>query len=145
MPGPPARRGCGKRALVGCGVAALVVAALCLALVLYVRQKPEVITDFVMRQVESHFAADVTQADKDELKAAYAEFRQGLKDRRESRDRLDRWRATVVTSGARNEFNHEQVREMIRLFRERGSSSPSTPAVEITEPAPAGTPRPPTP
>ena len=140
-PVPPAgRRGCGKKALIGCGVAALVVAALCLGFILYVRQKPEVITDFVMRQVESHYAADVTEADKQELRAAYAEFRAGLKERRDSRDqRLDRWRATVMTSGAKNEFTHEQVQEMIRLFREK--QTPSSPAVEITEPPPAS-PRP---
>lgn len=139
----PARSGCGKKVLVGCGVAALVVAACFLALILTVRRKPQIITDFVMRQVESHFASDVTEADKQELRAAYAEFRQGLIEHRVSKEPLDRMRTTLMT-GANNEINHEQVQEMIRLFRQRSSSVPSSPPVEITEPpsAPAATPRP---
>jgi hypothetical protein len=139
---PPAdRRGCGKKALVGCGVAALVCAALFLGFILYVRQRPEVITDFVMRQVTSHYAADVTEADKQELNAAYAEFRRGVKEHRVSKEPLDRMRATLVASGPKNEITHEQVRELIRLFRERGAPAPSSPAVEITEPPPVS-PRP---
>lgn len=141
MPPPAERRGCGKKALIGCGVAALIVAALCLAFILYVRQKPEVITDFVMKQVESHYAPDVTETDKQELRDAYAEFRQGLKEHRASKEPLERMRATLVSSGPKNEITHEQVREMIRLFRERGGSLPASPAVEITEPAPTS-PRP---
>ena len=140
----PARSGCGKKALIGCGVAALVVAACFLGFIVYVRQKPQVITDFVMRQVESHFASDVTETDKQELRAAYADFRQGLIEHRVSKEPLDRMRATLMTGGPNNEINHEQVREMIRLFKEKSSSAPSSPPVEITEPpsAPAASPRP---
>ena len=123
-PVPPPRSGCGKKALIGCGVAALAVAACFLGFILYVRQKPQVITDFVMRQVESHYASDVTDADKRELREAYAEFRKGLMEHRVNREPLDRMRATLMTSGPNNEINHEQVRDMIRLFREHSGTAP---------------------
>ena len=143
QPLPPPRGGCGKKVLVGCGIAALAFAACCLALILYVRSKPQVITDFVMRQVESHFASDVTEADKQALRAAYADFRQGLIEHRVSKEPLERMRTTLMT-GANSEINHEQVQEMIRLFREKSGSAPSSPPVEITEPpsAPASSPSP---
>ena len=139
QPGPP-RSGCGKRALVGCGVAALAFVALCLAFILYVRSKPQVITDFVMNQVETHYASDVTDTDKQELRAAYADFRKALIEHRVSKEPLDRMRTTLMTGG-RGDINHEQVREMIRLFRDKSGSAPSSPPVEITEPAPVS-PRP---
>jgi hypothetical protein len=141
-PGPPPRGGCGKKVLIGCGVAALAVAMCFLAFILYVRSKPQVITDFVMRQVESHFASDVTETDKQELRAAYADFRRGLIEHRVSKEPLDRMRATLMTSGPNNEISHEQVREMIRLFREKLGSVPSSPAVEITEPPSSSAPTP---
>jgi hypothetical protein len=133
QPGPP-RSGCGKKVLIGCGVAALACAALFLAFILYVRSKPQVITDFVMRQVESHYASDVTDTDRRELREAYAEFRKALVEGRVRKEPLERMRTTLMTGGS-GEVNHEQVREMIRLFRDKGGSAPSSPPVEITEPA----------
>jgi hypothetical protein len=138
---PPPRTGCGKKALIGCGVAALAFAAVCLGFILYVRSKPQVITDFVMRQVESHYAADVSDTDKRELRDAYAQFRKALVEGRVSKEPLERMRTTLMTGGPGGEVNREQVREMIRVFREKGGSVPSSPAVEITEPAPVS-PRP---
>jgi len=137
---PPPRSGCGKKVLIGCGVAALACAALFLAFILYVRSKPQVITDFVMRQVESHYASDVTDTDRRELREAYAEFRKALVEGRVRKEPLERMRTTLMTGGS-GEVNHEQVREMIRLFRDKGGSAPSSPPVEITEPAPVS-PRP---
>jgi len=139
-PVPPPRSGCGKKVLIGCGVAALACAALFLAFILYVRSKPQVITDFVMRQVESHYASDVTDTDRRELREAYAEFRKALVEGRVRKEPLERMRTTLMTGGS-GEVNHEQVREMIRLFRDKGGSAPSSPPVEITEPAPVS-PRP---
>jgi hypothetical protein len=47
-------------------------------------------------------------------------------------------RATFMTSGSKNEISHEQVREMIRLFRETaGSGVPATVPTELTPTAPA--------
>ncbi len=135
----PAGRGCGKNALIGCGVVAVVLAAACLAFILYARSKPEVITDFVMKQIESHYASDVTNGDKQELRAAYADFRKALHERRVSRDPLDRMRATLMTSGSQNEIHHEQVRELIVLFR-TGAGARSV-APEVSPPAVAS-PRP---
>jgi hypothetical protein len=138
---PPAGRGCGKKALIGCGVVALVLAAACLALILYARSRPEVITDFVMGQVESHFAADVTEEDKRDLRAAYAEFRAALRDRRVSREPLDRMRATIVTRGPNNEIHHEQVRDLIALFRQNAGPAPS-PAAAPPSAVPSARPTP---
>jgi len=134
-------RGCGKKALVGCGVVALVLAACFLGFILYARSKPEFITDFVMKQIESHYAADVTEGDKTELRAAYADFRKALRERRVSKEPLDRMRATLVSGGTSNEIHRDQVRELIALFR-RNAGSP--PGQEAASPAPAPSP-PPTP
>src|SRR5580765_1279129 len=139
-PGPPPRSGCGKKVLIGCGAAALAFVVLCIGLVLYVRSKPQVITDFVMRQVATHYASDVTDTDKRELRDAYAEFRKTLVEGRGRKEPLERMRTTLMTGGS-GEINHEQVREMIRLFREKADTTPSSPPVEITEPAPVS-PRP---
>jgi hypothetical protein len=137
----PAGRGCGKNVLIGCGIVALVLAAACLGLILYARSRPEMITDFVMKQIESHYAADVTETDKRELRDAYADFRQALRDRRVSRDRLDRMRATLMTGGSQNEIHHQQVRELIELYRRGSGSGPGTPEVSPS-PAPSPSPSP---
>jgi hypothetical protein len=130
-----AGRGWGKKALIGCGVVALVVAACLLALILYLRQRPEAVTDVVMNQVESHYAPDVTAREKEDLRTAYAGFRAALKEHRVSREPLDRMRSTLVVSGSQNEISREQVRELTELFRrysgsrsEPGSSAPTVPS-----------------
>src|SRR5262249_49328712 len=99
----PGGRGWGKKILVGCGVVALAIAAACLGFILYIRAKPQVVTDFMMRQVESHYAADVTDQDKSELKEAYADFRQKLVERRISKEPMERMRTTFMTGGSKNE------------------------------------------
>jgi hypothetical protein len=131
-------RGWGKKLLIGCGVVALVVAACLLALILYLRQRPEAVTDVVMNQVESHYAPDVTAREKQDLRAAYAGFRSALKEHRVSREPLDRMRSTLVVSGSQNEVSREQVRQLTELFR-RSSGSPAEPGPPAT---PVPSPRP---
>jgi hypothetical protein len=137
---PADRRGCLKKALIGCGVVALLVAVCFIAVVMYVRQRPEALTDLVMKQVESHFAADVTADDKRQLHEAYADFRAALKEHRVAREPLDRMRTTIVSSGSQNEVTHEQVRSLTELFRRTaaGGAAPQTPAVQT--PSPQATP-----
>ena len=146
-PAPPAAvepeaagRGCLKKGLIGCGIVALVIAVCFIAFILYVRQRPETITDAVMNQVESHFASDVTAQEKDQLHKAYADFRAALKEHRVSRDPLDRMRTTLVSGGAQSEVTREQVRDLTALFRRATGSAaaPATPGIPV--PSPRATP-----
>jgi hypothetical protein len=146
-PAPPAAiepeatgRGCLKKSLIGCGVVALVVAVCFIAFFLYVRQRPETITDVVMSQVESHFAADVTAEEKEQVRSAYADFRAALKEHRVSREPLDRMRSTLVSGGAQSEVSREQVRDLTALFR-RAAGSRAAPAAAATPGGPVPSPR----
>lgn len=145
-PGPPAPiepsaggRGLGKKILIGCGVVALVIAACLLGLILYLRQHPEVATDFVMKQVESRYAADVTQQEKDDLRAAYAEFRTALKEHRVPREPLEGMRSRLTVSGSQNEITREQVRDLTALFRQSAGSraAPGSSALPVPSPRPS--------
>jgi hypothetical protein len=93
-----------------------------------------------MKQVESHYAADVTAEEKEQLHAAYADFRTALREHRVSREPLDRMRTTLVSSGSQSEVSREQVRSLTELFRKTagGGAAPRTPAV--VTPSPAATP-----
>ncbi len=146
-PAPPAAiepeatgRGCLKKSLIGCGVVALVVAVCFIAFFLYVRQRPETITDVVMSQVESHFAADVTAEEKEQVRSAYADFRAALKEHRVSREPLDRMRTTLVSGGAQSEVTREQVRDLTALFR-RTAGSRAAPATAAIPGGPVPSPR----
>ena len=133
-------RGCLKKSLIGCGVVALVCAVGFIALFIYVRQRPETITDAVMSQVEKHYAADVTAEEKEQLHKAYADFRPALKEHRVSREPLDRMRTTLVSGGAQSEITREQVRDLTALFR-RAAGSRAAQAPPATPGGPAPSPR----
>ncbi|MFN2385418.1 MAG: hypothetical protein ABR576_03895 [Thermoanaerobaculia bacterium] len=147
-PGPP-RKGCARNALIGCGGAALLVVLCLVAFMIYIQKRPTAITDFMMKQIESSYAADVTEAEKAELRAAYAEFRQAVDDKRARREPLERVRR-IMTFNRTGEVTREQVRELTAVFREAaGSGAPVTPGAapaEVTEtdvtPSPASTPGP---
>jgi uncharacterized protein (DUF2342 family) len=129
-----------KKSLIGCGVVALVCAVIFIAIVIYLRQRPETITDAVMSQVESHYAADVTAEEKERLHDAYADFRKALKEHRVSRAPLDRMRTTLVSGGAQSEVSRDQVRDLTELFRRAAGTraAPATPGGPV--PAPSTTP-----
>jgi hypothetical protein len=131
-----AGRGCLKKSLIGCGVVALLCALVFIAIVIYVRQRPETITDAVMNQVESHYAADVTAQEKARLREAYADFRTALKEHRVSRDPLDRMRSTLLSSGSQSEISRFQVRDLTELFRRAAGSraAPATPGGPVPSP-----------
>jgi hypothetical protein len=133
-----AGRGCLKKSLIGCGVVAFVCALCFIAFVIFVRKYPETITDAVMKQVESHYAADVTADEKEQLHKAYAEFRAALKEHRVSRDPLDRMRTTLVSRGAQSEVSREQVRDLTELFRRAAGSRAAlaTPGGPVPSPLP---------
>jgi len=132
----PAGRGCAKNALVGCGIAALVVVLAFVALVFYVQKRPTVLTDFMMKQVEKSYAADVTEAEKQELRAAYASFKTAVEQGKAAREPMERVRV-ILSPGRTGEITREQVRQLTEAFREAaagsaGAPTPS-PAVETEE------------
>ena len=134
---PANGRGCLKKSLIGCGAVAVLLAACLLAVIVYVRQRPDALTDVVMKQVESHYAADVTAEEKERLRAAYADFRTALREHRVNREPLDRMRTTLVSSG---EVSREQVRSLTELFRRTAGGSTAPPASPILTPSPRATP-----
>ena len=144
---PPAAgpRGCWRVGLIGCGIVGLVVLLVIVCSFLYLRKNPETITDFVMSQVDSHYASDVTEQDKADLHAAYAAYRDRLKQGKASAEPLQRMRGMFVGGGSNNQITREQVHELTAAFREAASAStgPSATAVPITPPADASSTPPP--
>lgn len=132
-------RGWGKKVLIGCGVIALVLATCLVGVILYLRQHPETATDYVMKQVESNFAADVTSREKEELHAAYAEFREALKQHRVAREPIEGMRSRLMVRGQQNEVTREQVRDLTALFRQAAGSTaaPGNPAAPLPSPRPS--------
>jgi hypothetical protein len=129
-------RGCLKKSLIGCGVVALLVAVCFIAILIYVRQRPDALTDIVMKQVESHYAADVTAAEKEQLRAAYADFRAALRDHRVSREPLERMRTTLVSRGSQSEVSREQVRDLTDLFRKAAGGGAASSSSPVPTPSP---------
>ncbi|HEY7114025.1 MAG TPA: hypothetical protein VIA45_13925 [Thermoanaerobaculia bacterium] len=140
-PGPP-RGGCARGGLIGCGVAALLVLALLGGFAAYVRRKPEALTDWIMRRVESGYASDVTTSEKERLQSAYAKFRVRLQERRVPRGDLERLR-TIMSSAAMGTISRGDVRNLTELFEggepprptpegPRGASPYPTPPVPPT-------------
>lgn len=95
-----------------------------MGLFLYVRRNPTFLTDLMMSQIESHFAPDVTEDDKRELREAYQDFRTAAEQNRANRDAIRRMQFTF--SGTRSgTVDHEQVRTLIRSFREAAGGRPA--------------------
>ena len=119
---PPAGgSGWGKRILIGCGVIALILATCLVVVVLYFRQHPETFTDFVMKNAETRYAADVTPQEKADLRAAYAEFRAALKEHR-VRESSEGMRSRLTGLGSQNQITREQVRDLTAAFRQAAGS-----------------------
>ena len=131
MPQPvepaPAGKGCLKTGLIGCGVAALVLVAAFVAFVLYVQKNPEAITDFMMKQVEKNYAPDVTEREKEDLRAAYAAFRKTLEEgKKPPPEPMERMRGILTFGGGRSsELTREQVRELTEVFRKAAGAAPA--------------------
>jgi hypothetical protein len=93
-----------------------------------------------MKQVESHYAADVTAEEKQQLRDAYADFRTALREHRVNREPLERMRTTLVSSGSQSEVSREQVRSLTELFRRTAGGGTAPPAPAILTPSPRATP-----
>lgn len=134
-PATPPARGCWKTGLIGCGSVSLVVLLGLIAAILYIRRNPERMTDFMMRQVESSYAPDVTEAEKRELRAAYADFRRAVVEKRVTRDSLQDMRSTLLSGGPGSSVTREQVRSLTETFRaatERPASRALTPGAALS-------------
>lgn len=136
--------GFARKALIGCGGAALVCVLALVGLMIYVQRRPTALMDFLMRQVEGNFAADVTEEEKQELRAAYADFRKAVEEKRPTDDDYDRVRRVLTFSPGQADVTREQVRELTEAFRDAAAERPAgAPAVEITPmPEVAATPSP---
>ena len=129
-----------KKVLIGCGAVALLIAVCFIGVLIYFRQRPDVLTDIFMKQVESHFAADVTAEDKRQLQAAYEDFRVALREHRLAQEHRDRMRTTLVSIGSQGEITREQVRSLTELFRSAAGGGPAPPTPAVLAPSPAATP-----
>lgn len=119
IPPPSARpSGCWRVGLVGCGIAGLALLLVIVGAILYVRRNPAAVADFAMSQVESHFAADVTDQDKADLRAAYAAYRERLRSGKASPEPLQRVKTVFLSGDKNNEITREQVHELTAAFRE---------------------------
>jgi hypothetical protein len=137
--GLPAKRGCWKGALIGCGGAAILVVACLVGLGIYVQKRPGSITDLLMERIRDRYASDVTEPDKANLEAAYSQFRSALEGKRVQREDLERVRTTIKLD---REIHREDVLELARVFREAAGAR--TPAGTDTEQGTRGSPTEPT-
>ena len=125
---PPARRSdLARNILIGCGIVALLAVAAIVAFVLYVKSNPASVTDLMMKQIESHYASDVTEAQKQDLRAAYDDLRAALVQHRIDRSAMQKIQMTFSSSSSR-EMNPEQVRAVTAAFREAAGVAATPPS-----------------
>ena len=136
-PSPP-RSNLARNLLIGCGVVAFVCVAVFVAFVLYVRSNPASMTDFMMKQIESHYGPDVTEEQKRDLRSAYADFRKAVVAHRVSPDSARRIQLNF--SGANSLLTAEQVRGLTASFREAAGESSKPPAAAPPVLSPSVTP-----
>ena len=110
----------------GCGVAALVVVIAFVGIFLYIQKRPTVLTDLLMKQVESHYAVDVPEEEKVALRSAYADFRRAVEAKRMNERGFDRIQSSARSAVRSSTISREQVREMTEAFRAAaGGPAPS--------------------
>jgi hypothetical protein len=134
----PTKQGCARTALIGCGIAAALLLLCIVGFFLYVRRNPGMMTDLMMKQIESHWGPDVTEQDKTDLRAAYAEFRIALNERRVSPEGVQKLQSTL-SSNRSNQINREQVHQLTRDFRAAARPSPSPAPGNTLSPSPVPT------
>jgi hypothetical protein len=138
-PPPPPKSNLVRNLLIGCGAVAFLCVAAFVAFVLYVRSNPASMTDFMMKQIESHYGPDVTEEQKRDLRSAYADFRKAVVARRVSPDSARRIQLNF--SGSSSQLTAEQVRGLTASFREAaGGESSKSPATAPPVLSPSVTP-----
>ncbi len=93
----------------------------------YVRRNPQAMTDLLMKQVESHYAPDVTAQEKEDLRSAYAAFRKAAAEGRLRQQSYQDLRGTILSRGPNNDVARQQVQELTEIFR-RGAGATVPPA-----------------
>ncbi len=96
-------------------------------------------TDLMMRQIESHWGPDVTEQDKADLRAAYAEFRTALNEGRVNTEGVQKLQFTLSANRS-NQINREQVHQLTRDFRAAANPSPGPGHGVSPSPAPTASP-----
>jgi hypothetical protein len=137
----PIKQGCARTALIGCGIAAALLLLCLVGFFLYMRRNPGLMTDLMMRQIESHYGPDVTEQDKADLRAAYAEFRTALNQRRVNREGVQKLQFTLSANRS-NQINRDQVLQLTRDFRAASNpaSNPSPGQTRSPSPVPTASP-----
>jgi hypothetical protein len=136
---PPARGGCLRVALIGCGGLALLCVLAFVGFVLYSKKNPGLFLDIATRQIENNYGPDVTEQDKQDLHAALADLKEAIRTDRIRRDRNSGWSRSFNFRGSRSDkLSHDDVRDIIRSFREAILPPPS--ATPSTAPATVPTP-----
>ncbi|MGH9398789.1 MAG: hypothetical protein ACRD00_00365 [Thermoanaerobaculia bacterium] len=125
---PPARGGCLRAGLIGCGIVALLCVLIFVAGVLYIKKNPGALVDFAMRGIENNFGPDVTEQDKKELREAVEEFKVAVRSGRVTGDRAGGWQRSFSMKSSSRKLSHEDVQDIIRAFREAAGvrSAPAT-------------------
>jgi hypothetical protein len=121
-----------RGALLGCGAVAALIAIGLVAMMIYMRRHPERMTDLLMRQVETNFAADVTAQEKEDLRSAYDRFRRSLVDGTAPRQSLQDMRGILLSRGMRSSVTRDQVHALTEVFRT--GARPDTPGRASTAP-----------
>jgi hypothetical protein len=136
---PPARGGCLRVALIGCGGLAFLCVLAFVGLMLYARKNPGVFLDFAVSRIESNYGPDVTEQDKQDLRAAVADLKEAMRTNRIRREGNTGWPRSFNFRGSRSDkVSHDDVRDIIRSFRE--AILPPSGATPSTVPAPVPTP-----
>ena len=121
----------------GCGAAAILILIAGSIFLAYTRRHPWVLTDVMMASVERSLSSDVSDAERTELKNAYAAFRQRLGRGPVSPRAVDHLRSALF-SVRRGPIGREQVAEIIGALREALESGPP-PSAEPLAPTPRPT------
>jgi hypothetical protein len=135
---PPAKGGCLRAGLIGCGVVALLLVLGFVGIVLYAKKNPGFFLDFAVSQIEKNYGPDVTEEDKRDLRAAVADFKEAIRSGAVKKDRGGAWQKSFSMRGnTSGKLTHEDVRELIRTFREAAGKEPSTLPTAAPVPTPA--------
>jgi hypothetical protein len=90
-----------------------------------------------MKQIESHYGPDVTADQKQDLRAAYADFRKAITERRVRPETAQKIQFTFSSSASRG-LTAEQVRQLAAEFREAaGTGSQPPPATTLPSATPS--------
>jgi hypothetical protein len=135
---PPAKGGCLRAGLIGCGVVALLLVLGFVGVVLYAKKNPGFFLDVAMGQIEKNYGPDVTEEDKKDLRAAVADFKEAIRNGSVKRDRGGAWQKSFSMRGNQSgKLTHDDVRELIRTFREAAGREPAGAPAAAPVPTPA--------